>query len=61
MSNLFLTTNLCDRRKEFRKACESFPHIQGSWGMLARILEVQGKSKEAADVRAQMSALLNEL
>jgi Tfp pilus assembly protein PilF len=37
---------------EFRKATENFPQIRGSWEMLARILEIQGKTKEASDVRA---------
>lgn len=37
---------------EFRKATENFPQIRGSWEMLARILEVQGKTKEVSEVRA---------
>jgi hypothetical protein len=37
---------------EFRKATDNFPRIRGSWEMLARILEIQGKTKEASGVRA---------
>lgn len=42
---------------EFRKATENFPDIQGPWEMLARVLELQGKSDEAAIVREKISQL----
>jgi len=42
---------------EFRKAAERFPHIKGAWEMLARILEVQGKTSEAAIARNKLNAI----
>ncbi len=36
---------------EFRKATERFPQVRGAWEMLGRILEVQGKTAEATEVR----------
>jgi len=40
---------------EFRKATEDFPNIRGAWEMLARILEVQGKSSQ--EVRNTLNSL----
>mmetsp|Transcript_25649 Transcript_25649/g.38727 ORF Transcript_25649/g.38727 Transcript_25649/m.38727 type:complete len:146 (-) Transcript_25649:181-618(-) len=42
---------------EFRKATESFPRVKGAWEMLARILEVQGKTSEAEKAREQLNML----
>lgn len=42
---------------EFRKAAERFPHIKGAWEMLGRILEVQGKAGEAAEIRNKLMSM----
>ena len=42
---------------EFRKATESFPDIQGAWEMLARVLELQGKTDEVASIREKINQL----
>ena len=42
---------------EFRKATERFPQVKGAWEMLARILEVQGKTNEAAEARQKLASL----
>jgi Tfp pilus assembly protein PilF len=47
--------NACEN--EFRKATEHFPDIQGGWEMLARVLELQGKSDEIASIRETINQL----
>ena len=42
---------------EFRKATVQFPDVQGPWEMLARVLELQGKSDEVALVREKINQL----
>lgn len=42
---------------EFREATESFPDVQGAWQMLARVLELQGKTGELEMIRAKISQL----
>lgn len=42
---------------EFRKAIKSFPDIQGPYEMLARILELQGKNDEVANIRETINRL----
>ena len=37
--------------REFRNAIESFPHVKGLWHGLSRVLDVQGKTDEAARAR----------
>ena len=45
--------------KEFRAATEAFPNEPGSWQMLGRILEIQGKKEEAQKAIAKLSAIVN--
>lgn len=45
--------------KEFLAATEAFPNEPGSWQMLARILEVQGKKEEAQAAVAKLNAIVN--
>jgi tetratricopeptide (TPR) repeat protein len=45
--------------KEFRAATEAFPNEPGSWQMLGRILEIQGKKEEAQTVIAKLNAIVN--
>jgi len=42
---------------QFRRATERFPNIKGAWEMLARILEVQGKTGEALIARNQLNKI----
>lgn len=42
---------------EFRRATIAFPEVQGPWEMLARVLELQGKTDQVADVREQIQRL----
>ncbi|GFH58152.1 tetratricopeptide repeat family protein [Chaetoceros tenuissimus] len=44
--------------QEFRKACDSFPQIPGSYEMLARVLDIQGKNTEAQEVRQKLAGLV---
>ena len=43
--------------EEFRRMSESFPDVPGVWDMLARILDFQGKTDEAAKCKAKMAQL----
>ena len=45
--------------KEFRAATEVFPNEPGSWQMLGRILEIQGKKEEAQAAIAKLNAIVN--
>ena len=44
--------------QEFRKACDSYPQIPGSYEMLARVLDIQGKNVEAQEVRQKLAGLV---
>mmetsp|Transcript_17517 Transcript_17517/g.31608 ORF Transcript_17517/g.31608 Transcript_17517/m.31608 type:complete len:729 (-) Transcript_17517:212-2398(-) len=46
-------------RAEFQQAADQFPDVPGVWNMLARILDLMGKTDEAAQAHAKASALLN--
>ena len=56
-SVLFGMKDLDACEKEFRTATENFPDIQGPWEMLARVLELKGKSDEVALVRETINQL----
>ena len=43
--------------KEFKRAAESYPDIPGVWDMLSRILDLQGKTEEAAKCKEKVAAL----
>lgn len=44
--------------EEFRKATNSFPDASQAWQMLMRVLELQGKNEEAAQVQEKIKHLL---
>lgn len=46
--------------EEFRRASQSFPDVPGVWDMLARILDLQGKTEEAAAARAKIDELMGK-
>lgn len=41
---------------EFRTAIKNFPHVPGPWEMLARVLDAQGKTEEAAQAREKLAS-----
>ena len=43
--------------EEFRKATRNFPNVRGAWEMLARILDLNGKTVEAGEVRCKIQTL----
>ena len=43
--------------EEFRSAVENFPNDAMAWDMLSRILDLQGKSEEAATAKQKMNIL----
>jgi len=43
---------------EFRLATEKFPTDPGAWQMLARILEVQGKTDETRQIKEKLQAII---
>ena len=43
---------------EFRSATKSFPTDPGAWQMLARILEVQGKTEEAKEITEKVKMIV---
>jgi len=43
--------------EEFKRAAETYPDIPGVWDMLGRILELQGKTAEAAECKAKVTEL----
>ena len=46
--------------EEFRRASQSFPDVPGVWDMLARILDLQGKTEEAAAARSKINELMGK-
>ena len=43
--------------KEFLAATRDFPNVPGAWQMLARVLDIQGKTEEALKVREKLQSL----
>ena len=60
-SILFSLKDVVASENEFRKATESFPDVMGVWEMLARILDLQGKSDEVATIREKISKMTRGL
>lgn len=56
-SVLFGLKDFAACEEEFREATKNFPDIRGAWEMLARVLDLQGKSDEVAKVREQINKL----
>ena len=57
-SILFGLKDFVSCEEEFRKATETFPDVRGAWEMLARVLDLQGKTDEVAIVREKINQLL---
>jgi len=56
-SILFGQRDFAACEEEFREATKKFPYIVGAWEMLARVLELQGKSDDLSSVRKKIDEL----
>lgn len=43
---------------EFRRATDSFPSEPSAWQMLARVLEIQGKTEEAKEIADKVKSIV---